>query len=310
MTERFTVPQAYRDRDRSPERDAWCDGLPGRARQLADRWGLTPDGTPGYGFLSVVWPVRNRTGRALVLKIHDVTAGTDGERLALEAARGPALVELVESEPTLNALLLQRLDPTRSLLELPADEACGVIGDLVALIAAHPAPAGMRSVVEVTDSIGASITAMLDRTPDVLPRALADRAIETLEAVAARVRSDPGPLCVVHGDLHYENVLRTLPDQPPRWVAIDPLPAAGYPEWELAPAIRNRWDDAAATGDPERALRRRFDIVCERASLDRDLAQAVLQAVAVDNVLWLTRATDVGPLVQSFLHPYSIVARW
>ena len=57
-------------------------------------------------------------------------------------------------------------------------------------------------------------------------------------------------------------------------------------------------------------LRRRFDIVCERAALDRHLAQAVLQAVAVDNVLWLSRATDVGPLVRSFLHPYSIVARW
>ena len=114
----------------------------------------------------------------------------------------------------------------------------------------------------------------------------------------------------MHGDLHYENVLHALPGQPPRWVAIDPLPVAGYPEWEVAPVIRNRWDDAAATDDPERALRRRFDIVCERAALDRHLAQAVLQAVAVDTVLWLSRATDVGPLVRSFLHPYSIVARW
>jgi len=128
--------------------------------------------------------------------------------------------------------------------------------------------------------------------------------------VRRKVRSDPGLLTVAHGDLHYENVLHALPGQPPRWVAIDPLPVAGYPEWEVAPVIRNRWDDAAATGDPERALRRRFDIVCERAALDRHLAQAVLQAVAVDNVLWLSRATDVGPLVRSFLHPYSIVARW
>ena len=62
--------------------------------------------------------------------------------------------------------------------------------------------------------------------------------------------SDPGLLKVVHGDLHYENVLHALPGQPPRWVAIDPLPVAGYPEWEVAPVIRNRWDDAAATGDP------------------------------------------------------------
>ena len=185
-----------------------------------------------------------------------------------------------------------------------------MIGGLVAEISSHPAPPDLRCLADEADRLRTSITAMLGRTPDVLPRAVADRAVETLETCAAQVRSDPGPLKVVHGDLHYENVLHALPGQPPRWVAIDPLPVAGCPEWEVAPVIRNRWDDAAATGDPERALRRRFDIVCERAALDRHLAQAVLQAVAVDNVLWLSRATDVGPLVRSFLHPYSIVARW
>ena len=97
---------------------------------------------PGYGFLSVVWPVRDRTGRALMLKIHDDSAGTDGERIALATARGPALVELVNADPTANALLLERLDPSHTLLDLGADEACGVIGDLVAEISSHPAPPG------------------------------------------------------------------------------------------------------------------------------------------------------------------------
>ena len=124
------------------------------------------------------------------------------------------------------------------------------------------------------------------------------------------MRSDPGLLTVAHGDLHYENVLHALPGQPPRWVAIDPLPVAG---------TRNgRWPRSSATGGttpprrvtPSAHSAAGFDILCERAALDRHLAQAVLQAVAVDNVLWLSRATDVGPLVRSFLHPYSIVARW
>jgi len=61
MTERFPVPREYRERDRSPRRDTWCDRLPGRAELVAERRGLTPDGVPGYGFLSVVWPVRDRS---------------------------------------------------------------------------------------------------------------------------------------------------------------------------------------------------------------------------------------------------------
>lgn len=310
MVTRFPVPEAYREQGRLPERDTWCDRLPAKAEALAEKWDLTPDGASMYGFLSVVWPVRNAVGRPLALKIHDYTAGTDGERLALDAARGDGLVELVKSDPTMNALLLQRLDPNRTLTSLDVDEACGVIGDLAAEISSHSAPEGMRSVAFEVDRIHASITAMLDRTPEVLPRELADRALETLETVGAQVGSAYGPLPLVHGDLHYENVLHALPGEPEGWVAIDPLPCAGYPEWEVAPAIRNRWDDAAATGDPDRALRRRFDIICERASLDRDLACRILQAVAVDNVLWLYRADNLIPLVRSFLHPYSLAARW
>ena len=309
MADRFPVPQGYRDRERSPERDAWCDGLPSRAEDLAGRWRLSPDGPPWYGFLSVVWPVSDVGGRRLVLKIHDFTAGTDGERLALAAADGGGLVELVEADPTMNALLLQRLDASCTLESVDVDEACGVIGDLVAHVSSHTAPEGMRSVADVAEAIHASITAQLDRTPAVLPRALADQALEMLDTVAAQSRSDP-TAALVHGDLHYANVLRALPGEPETWVAIDPLPCAGRPEWEVAPAIRNRWDDAVATGDPEEALRRRFDIISERASLDRDLARRILQAVAVDNVLWLSRADGLSPLVQSFLHPYSIVARW
>ena len=62
MTERFPVPRAYRDRERSPQRDTWCDRLPGRAELVAEQWGLTPDGVPGYG--SSPWSGRSGTGPA------------------------------------------------------------------------------------------------------------------------------------------------------------------------------------------------------------------------------------------------------
>ena len=93
-------------------------------------------------------------------------------------------------------------------------------------------------------------------------------------------------------------------------MAIDPLPAAGYPEWEVIAVLRNRWDAALATGDPERALWRRFDILRERMSLDRKLAVDLAQAVAVDNVPWPARDESAHPVAKTFLAPYSIVARW
>lgn len=114
---------------------------------------------------------------------------------------------------------------------------------------------------------------MLDRTPDVMPRPRAERALDTASDLGASLRAATGPMPLVHGDCHYLNVLHTLPEEPAGWVAINPLPAAGYPEWQLAAPLRNRWADAAASDDPERAQRRRFDILSERAGLDRDLGR-------------------------------------
>ena len=307
----FPVPDAYRDVDRSSERMAWVDGLPGRAGVLAQRWSLEPDGEPMFGFLSVVWPVRSEQGRALVLKIHADVAGTDGERLALEAGRGSSLVELVDSDPEASALLLQRLDRDRTLDTMAdVDAACETIGDLVAEITAHDAPPGMRSMADELDRLHESTTSMIDRTPDVMPRERAERALDTSRDLAAALRAASGPMPMVHGDCHYLNVLHTLPEEPPHWVAIDPLPAAGYPEWELAAPLRNRWADAAASDDPELALRRRFDILSERAGLDRDLGLRLLQAIAVDNVLWLARDDAAHPVAKEFIHPYRIISAW
>lgn len=204
------------------------------------------------GFLGVVWPVRDGAGRPLVLKIHSGYWGADGEGLALDVARGPALVELVQYEPAANALLLERLDHERRLAGLAdVDAACGVIGDLVAQISSHHAPPGMRLMADELERIRGTILEKLETAADALPRPLVDRALDTLAGLSAELRSASGPLPLVHGDCHYENVLHTLSVEPPRWVAIDPLPMAGYPELEVVAALRGRWADAAATDNPE-----------------------------------------------------------
>ena len=126
------MPREYRDGDGRRNGTPGATGCRGGVDDVAERWGLTPDGVPGYGFLSVVWPVR-ATGPAGLwcLKIHDDSAGTDGERIALATARGPALVGAVERGPDGERAAPGTLDPSHTLLDLGSDEACGVIGDLV-----------------------------------------------------------------------------------------------------------------------------------------------------------------------------------
>ena len=206
MPSSFPVPDAYREIDLSPTRLAWIDTLSARARDLARRWSLVPDGESRYGLLSVVWPMRMSQGRALVLKIHADVLGPEGERLALAAARGPWLVELVDADPEARALLLERLDAERNLETMSdVDAACDVIAGLAAEITAHDAPPGLRSMAGELDRLHASTTGMLDRTPDVLPRALADRALETLAHFAVALRATTPLLPLLHTDLHFHN---------------------------------------------------------------------------------------------------------
>lgn len=301
----WPVPQGFRDRADTATRARWVERLPDLATGLADRWALRPDGAPMSGFLSTVWPVRDAAGRAMVLKVGWREPGTHAEAAALRAAPRGTMVPLVADDAELGALLLQRLDPGRSLEDHPdVDLACTVIGDLVARVSSVPAPPGVRPMVEEVDRIAAGITERRSGAGG-LPRGAVDRALATLADLRAELARREG-LALVHGDCHFLNVLHTLPDDAPAWVAIDPLPLAGVPECEVVAPLRNRWADAAATGSPDRALRRRVDILCEAGSLDRRLARAIAQAVAVDNLLWLLpREPD-----HLFVAPYGVISAW
>ena len=105
---------------------------------------------------------------------------------------------------------------------------------------------------------------------------------------------------LLHWDLHYDNVLAAHPCDPREpWLAIDPTPLAGDPGFELLPALGNRWDDLIATGDLPRALRRRFDLMTEILTIDRQRARAWTAGRVLQNVLW---DVDSG---HTRLHPRS-----
>jgi len=110
--------------------------------------------------------------------------------------------------------------------------------------------------------------------------------VRDCSAVLRDVLPEPGDR-LLHWDLHYDNVLAPLPgDDRGSWLAIDPKPLAGDPCFELLPALHNRWGDVVATGDVSGAIRRRFDLMTDVASLDRDRARAWTLARVLQNIVW------------------------
>lgn len=126
----WVVPGVLHERARDdPAQQRWLAGVPDLAQEVYRRWGRVADGPVTAGFLSLVRPVRDRSGRALVLKLFGPQEGADEEPAFLTAAAGPAVVELVHADLDAGALLLHRLDPDRTLATMPdVDAACAVVG--------------------------------------------------------------------------------------------------------------------------------------------------------------------------------------
>ncbi|MFE5584854.1 aminoglycoside phosphotransferase family protein [Kitasatospora sp. NPDC056531] len=262
---------------------AWVARLPALAGELLDRWELCPDGPAAHGVAGLVLPVRRADGTPAALKLQPVDEETAGEPDALRAWDGRGAVRLLDHEPASGSMLLERLDPSRSLLGLPDHlAALRVLAELLRQLTQHQAPAQLRTLTGLADGL-------LVRAP-AAAGALADpderRLLADCAAALREVRAESGDR-LLHWDLHYGNVLAPLPGtgRGP-WLAVDPKPLAGHPGFELLPALRNRWNDLQAGGAPDRALRLRFDLLLDVLELDREVAAAWTLARVLQNAAW------------------------
>jgi len=260
--------------DRGPDWAAYVERLPRLFREVTEEWGLTVDGEPGYGFCSLVVPVR-RAGQPAVLKLTFPDVESEHEALGLQRLAGAGAVRLLAADPHRSALLLERLHST-DLDSVPVLDACEVVAGLYERIHV-PAPPQLRAV-----------TTYLDRwTPQLraLPRdaPIPHRLVEQTLSLVADLLTDDGSGVLLHGDLHYQNVLAA--DREP-WLVIDPKPMRGDRHYEPAPMLWNRWDEAVATGNLRFALRRRFHTLVDAAGLDEELARDWVVVRMVYNAVW------------------------
>jgi streptomycin 6-kinase len=224
------------------------------------RWDLVTDGPLRTGWTAVVAPVQ-RDGERLALKLVRRSRDTDGEPVALRRWAGDGAVRLVAALPSDGMLLLERLDPEVDLTTLDVDTACEVIGGLLsrlhvaAPVTVEPLSSWARGWL---DEAGAR---------DGLPRRLLGRARGLHRELASHPDSDA---TLVHGDLHYANVLAGAREP---WLAIDPQPRGGHPGWELHAVLRNRRAELGTGAALRWSVRRRTEVLCEAAGIDAELAR-------------------------------------
>lgn len=265
---------------------AWIAALPNLAAAFLDRWGLRPDGPAAHGMAALVLPVTRADGSPAALKLQPVDEENAAEPIGLRAWDGNGIVRLLDHDPDTGTMLLERLDACRPLSSMADDTAAvRILAELLARLVAVPAPTGLRHLADIA-------AAMLDQVPDAVP-ALGDpaeqRLVRTCAAAVAELVGEPGDR-LLHWDLHDDNVLA---GQREPWLAIDPKPLAGDPGFELLPALVNRWDELAASGDPARAALRHFDLLTEALGLDRQRATGWTLGRVLQDALWDIQDDDL-----------------
>lgn len=258
---------------RGPAWAQWVDRLPRLVADVLGDWQLGADGDPMHGHCSLVVPVRTSARQAAVLKLGFPDDENAHEHLALQHWHGRGAVQLLRADPSRRAMLLERLH-TEDLTGLWDVEACEIVGGLYRHLH-RPALPQLRRLSSYAREQAAGLSRLPRDAP--IPRRLVEQAI----SLVGDLTDDGGTPVILHGDLHYENVLAA--ERAP-WLAIDPKPIAGDPNYEPAPMLWNRWDELA--GDVRGGLLRRFHTLVESAGLDEDRARGWVTVRMVMNASW------------------------
>jgi streptomycin 6-kinase len=259
----------------------WVARLPSRVEGLLDEWGLREDGWSMHGYTSLVMPVRDEDDQPLVLKVtFDGDDESEHEGLVLGRWGGRGAVRMLRADPSRRALLLERLHSTdlRDVWDL---EACEIVAGLWRDLHV-PAMPQLRALSSYVERWVADLATLPANGP--VPRRLVQQATSHARDLLA---DDEALASVIHGDLHYFNVLAS---DRADWLAIDPKPMNGDRHFEVAPMLWNRFEELA--GDFRAGLLRRFETLVDAGGLDEDRARAWVVVREVLNASWAAADGD------------------
>ncbi|MFE8944808.1 aminoglycoside phosphotransferase family protein [Streptomyces sp. NPDC007856] len=261
----------------------WAQQLPALMDRLLETWGCVPAGPMLHGMVAIALPVRRADGTDAVLKVSWPHPGNRSEPSALAAWRGRGAVLLLERDDDNFAMLLEALgQDSLHHVEDPV-EAFTEAGLLARQMAVAPPP-GLPRLEAVLAGWSAEIAAEARSLGQPLPRRVIDHAVAT-----ARELSTRQPETMVHGDLHFGNVLRARRQ---RWLAIDPKGFVGDPAYDGIALIRTRWAEAASESSIRRALTTRLQAFAEGAGLDLESVRRWAQTRAVVEAFWTRRHAE------------------
>lgn len=280
----------------------WLESFPALLKEAASRWGLTdiqPVSNLSYNFVAFATKPRPAPfaleGESLVLKLGVPNRELTSEIAALRLYAGRGACRLLDADAEKGMLLLERLQPGRTLAALADD-------DRATRIAAEV----MKHLWERSNDFSRSHTTEVVTTNFIvledwfegfrrlrqrfnggtgpLPKGL----VETAEALSSELLSENKDKALLHGDFHHFNVLASARG----WLAIDPKGVIGPRGYETGPFLINPMPDFLNGNRPRVRTERRIAILSEILGLEKERIRAWAFCHAVLSAWWSIEDND------------------
>jgi len=252
-----------------------------RLAEAADRWAVTlglpyADVYPG----NLVYRCTLSDGTPAVIKTEPDRGAEDEFVTGIDALvlyDGQGMVRPLEIDRDQRVVLMERVTPGETLWVEPIEHALRALAAVMAKLRLPPPHPGVFPDVSAYHRAWANHVRLYGGAGPI------DAALfEAGEGIFRELCDSSEAHVVLHGDLHYGNVLSS---DRHGWLAIDPKGVAGEPCYEVGALFRNRVDELYESADPVGAMRRRVDALSELTGFDRErvrlwaLSQAVLSEV-------------------------------
>ncbi len=240
--------------------DAWLELIATKLDDWCRTWHIELEIIEPPDTFNVV--LFGRSGRVgdVVLKISPPTFESRAELEAVQQASGPGFVRLIEADPSISLMMLERIRPGTALRD------AGLSDEAMTRIGAARLLEFWQEPVRNDDLIPLERWARepLEHEPDKHPQLPGD-LLRIGGDIARELLSTPSSHTLLHGDLHHQNILRRGDGE---WVTIDPKGLIGERGYDIATWMMNPWG-APLSDDFIQIANRRLDIFSEMLGEDR-----------------------------------------
>ncbi|MEU9030688.1 aminoglycoside phosphotransferase family protein [Streptomyces sp. NPDC048383] len=263
---------------------ARAEALPSQVAACLSAWDLELEPEQFTLTFNYVCPATRSGHEPVVLKVSPPDSIEYHRELAvLDAYGGHGSVRVLERDPALGAVLLERLLPGTTLTELfPHHEhrANDIAAKVLAQLWRRVPPAGLPDVLTWGEAL---------LRPERLPAgAIAEYRLAHARQCYTELAASGDEEVLLHGDLHHGNILLS----PRGWLAIDPKGLVGERAFDLGALLRNPAPTLIRTPDVRALLSLRIDQMSEKLGLDRARVRSWAYAQAVLSACWAVEDDD------------------